>query len=239
MASNSGDDNFGGRIGRFIYYKVNGKSFVRAMPNKRSKWQLENRSGGELHNNHCFAEASAFAASLRHSLPIKYATYSHIHSRLAGAVKEIIQSDKISPRGDFRVRKENLHQLNKVVWNDEFPVEMLRALAGTEVRAMDEKISFFIPPLPVAKLASRIEKYRVWVELKAIELSAPNRVRKIDYQEMEFESELWDNEIQFTFAKFIIDEDQGLFAAIGFDSLQGWKVIRDRRMNGLIMRFLG
>lgn len=240
MATYKADNEYNGRIGNLVFYTLNGKPVVKAKRPKLSKSEKKNLNPAIGRQNNRLGTVSTFCKMLRKGVPEKFTCNPNRHGTLISRVsKEILQRDSISPRDDFKIRKEHLHHLNGVVLNDEFPPEILKKLNATKFELKGENLEVQIPKLPLIKLEKKPEAYKLWVQLKILSLDKPY---DISYVRMKESNPIEINEsggMAFSFDMPEVDENEGVFATVGFKSLKGGEMIEDVRLNGYMVVSLG
>ncbi|NEN25413.1 hypothetical protein G3O08_18100 [Cryomorpha ignava] len=219
-----------------MFYTLNGKPVVRKKREKLSKAEKENMNASIKRQNSRLGAVSKFCKMLRYGVPEEYAGHSNRHGTLVQHVaKEILQRDSISSRDDFKIRKEHLHHLNGAILNDEFPLEILKKLTLTKFEFEGENLNVVIPKLILSKLAKKPEAFKLWVQLKIISLEASYDISYVRLKESDSIDSNENQEMVFSFDVPETSENEGVFAAIGFRSLKGGKMIEDLRMNGYVV----
>lgn len=236
MATYKGDNEYQGSIGNLVFYTLNGKPVVRARRSKMSKSEKKNLDPAIGRQNNRFATVSTFCRMLRTGIPEKFACDKNRHSRLVSHVStEILQRDSISPPDDFKIRKEHLHHLNGVVLNSEFPPEILNTLNASKLEWNGENFEVHLPVLPLNKLKKKPEAYRLWVQLKILSLDKPYAVSYVRFKESDPIDFNENGGMSFSFDMPKAGENEGVFAALGFNSLKGGKMIEDVGGNGFVV----
>lgn len=236
MATYKSDNEYTGGMGNLVFYTLNGKKVVRAKRSKMTPAEKKKLNPAIKRQNSRLGSVSKFCKVLREGIPEKFAGDLNRHSALVSRVsREILNRDSISDRDEFKIRKEHLHHLNGVILNGEFPAEILDRLNATKFVVNGENLEVEIPALPLSALEKQPQGFKLWVQIKIVSLDHPYAVSYIRMKESKPIETIQNEGMTFSFDLPEVDANESFFAAVGFKSLLGGKMVEDLRLNGYVV----
>ena len=174
MAELTGNENYRGGMGGFVFYQLNGKTVVRV---KRAKLSTsEKKKAAETSHGRAGKSnvtGSQFGRALREFKAHKHQADTFYHSKMTGYITQKLMTHA-SEEGGLGTRvllSKNVHRTSSFTANSAFPKEVLQVLRKTKFKKGKNDVDAEVPELPSEILTgSTADHYRVWVVLKFIDL---------------------------------------------------------------------